>query len=61
MTKPSSTPIDYIITEDYETRIVADTILTSDQLPTFTALGSQMLHPKTKKKHFFHKQKRQVI
>ena len=36
MTNSSSTLIDYIITDDYETGIVADTILKTDHFATIT-------------------------
>ena len=53
ITNSSSTLIDYIITEDYETGIVADTILKTDHFATITVLKSVMLKSKTTKKNFF--------
>ena len=53
ITNSSSTLIDYIITEDYETGIVADTILKTDHFATITALKSVMLKSKTTKKKIF--------
>ena len=55
MTTSSSTLIDYIITDDYETSIVADTILKTDHFATITVLKSVMLQSKTSKKKFFDK------
>ena len=46
MTNSSSTLIDYIITDDYETGIVADTILKTDHFATITVLKSVMLKSK---------------
>ena len=51
MTNSSSTLIDYIIiTDDYETVIVADTILKTDHFATIAVLISVMLKSKTTKK-----------
>ena len=50
MINSSSTLIDYIITDDYETGIVADTILKTDHFATITVLKSVMLKSKTTKK-----------
>ena len=55
MTNSSSTLIEYIITDDYETGIVADTILKTDHFATITVLKSVMLKSKTTKKKFFAK------
>ena len=55
MTTSSSTLIDYIITDYYETGIVADTILKTDHFATITVLKSVMLKSKTTKKKFFDK------
>ena len=55
MTTSSSTLIDYIITDDYETGIVADTILKTDHFATIAVLKSVMLKSKTTKKKFFDK------
>ena len=55
MTNSSSTLIDYIITDDYETGIVEDTILKTDHFATITVLKSVMLNPKTTKNKFFDK------
>ena len=55
MTNSSSTLIDYIITDDYETGIVADTILKTDHFATITVLKSVMLKSKTKKNSFLTK------
>ena len=52
MTNSSSTVIDYIIRDDYETGIVADTILKTDHFATITVLKSVILKSKTKKKFF---------
>ena len=49
MTNSSSTLIDYIITDDYETTIVAYTILKTDHFATITVLKSLMLKSKTTK------------
>ena len=49
MTNSSSTLIDYIITDDYETGIVADTIWKNDPFATTTVLKSVMLKSKTTK------------
>ena len=54
-TNSSSTLIDYIITDDYKTCILADTILKTDLFPTITVLKSVMLKSKTTKKTFFDK------
>ena len=61
MTKSSSTLIDYIITDDYETGIVADTILKTDHFETITVLKSVMLKSKTTKKKFFDKKNYSAI
>ena len=53
MTNSSSTLIDYIITDDYETLIVADTILKTDHFATITVLKSVMLKSKTTKEKNF--------
>ena len=53
ITNSSSTLINYIITDDYETGIVADTILKTDHFATITVLKSVMLKSKTTKKYFF--------
>ena len=53
MTNSSSTLIDYIITDDYETGRVADTILKTDHFATITVLKSVMLKSKTTKKKLF--------
>ena len=50
MTNSSSTPIDNIITDVYETGIVVDTILKTDHFATITVLKSVMLKSKTTKK-----------
>ena len=50
MSNSSSTLIDYIITDDYETGIVADTILKIDHFATITVLESVMLKSETTKK-----------
>ena len=55
MTNFSSTLIDYIITDEYETGIVADTILKNDNFATITVLKSVMLKSKSKKKKKFDK------
>ena len=55
MTTSSSTLIDYIITEDYETGIVEDTILKTDHFATITVLKSVMLKSKTTEKKLFDK------
>ena len=55
MTNSSSTLIDYIITDDYEIGIVADTILKTDHFATITVLKSLMLKSKTTKKKFVDK------
>ena len=55
ITNSSSTLIDYIITDDYETGIVADTILKTDHFATITVLKSVMLKSKTTKKIFLTK------
>ena len=57
MTNSSSTLIDYIITDNYKTGIVADTILKTDHFATITVLKSVMLKSKTTKKKFFDKKK----
>ena len=57
ITNSSSTLIDYILTDDYETGIVADTILKTDHFATITVLKSVMLKSKTTKKNFFDKKK----
>ena len=54
-TSSSSTLINYIITDDYETGIVADTILKTDHFATITVFKSGMLKSKTTKKNFFDK------
>ena len=56
MSNSSSTLIDYIITDDYETGIVADTILKIDHFATITVLKSGMNEKKffDKKKLFSH-------
>ena len=54
-TNSSPTLIDYIITDDYETDIVADTILKTDHFATITVLKSVMLKSKTTKKKFIDK------
>ena len=51
----SSTLIDYIKKDDYETGIVADTILKTDHFATITVLKTVMLKSKTTKKIFFDK------
>ena len=61
MTTSSSTLIDYIITDDYETGIVADTILKTDQFATIAVLKSVMLKSKTTKKKFFDKKNYSAI
>ena len=50
MTNSSSTHIDYIITDDYETGIVAATILKTDHFAKITVLKSVM--PKSKTNFF---------
>ena len=55
ITNSSSTLIDYIITDDYETGVVADTILITDHIAKITVLKSVMLKSKTTKKKFFDK------
>ena len=57
MTTSSSSLIDYIITDDYETSIVADTILKTDHFATITVLKSVMLKSKTTKKKILTKKK----
>ena len=57
MTNSSSTLIDYIITDDHETGIVADTILKTDFFATITVLKSVMLKSKETKNKFFDKKK----
>ena len=52
LTNSSSTLIDYIITDDYKTGIVVDTILKTDHFATITVLKSVMLKSKTTKKIF---------
>ena len=52
MTNSSSTLIDYIITDDYETGIAADTILKIDHFVTIKVLKSVMLKSKTTNKIF---------
>ena len=52
MTNSSSRLIDYIITDDYESGIVADTILKTDHFATITALKSVILKSKTTEKFF---------
>ena len=61
MTNYSLTLIDYIITDDYETGIVADTVLKTDHFATLTVLKSVMLIPKTAKKNFFNKKNYSAI
>ena len=61
ITNSSSTLIDYIITDDYETGIVADTILITDHFATITVLKSVMLKSKTTKKKFFDKKNYSAI
>ena len=53
MTTSSSTLIDYIITDDYETGIVADTILKTDLIATIAVLKSVMLKSKKNKEKIF--------
>ena len=55
MTNSSSTLIDYIITDEFETGIMADTILKTDNFATITVLKSVMLKSKTRKTIFFDK------
>ena len=55
MTNSSSTFIDYIITDEFETGIMADTILKTDNFATITVLKSVMLKSKTRKKFFLTK------
>ena len=50
-----STLIVYIITDDYEMRIVADTILKTDQFATIVVLKSVTLKSKTTKKKIWQK------
>ena len=50
MTNSSSTFIDYILTDDYKTGIVADTISKTDHFATITVLKSVMLKSRTTKK-----------
>ena len=61
MTNSSSTLIDYIITDDYKTCIVADTILKTDHIATITVLKSVMLKSKTTQKQFFDKKNYSAI
>ena len=53
MTNSSSTLNNYIITNAYETGIVADTILKTDHFATITVLKPVMLNSKITKKNFF--------
>ena len=53
MKDSSSTLIGYIITDDYETGIVADTILKTDHFATTTVLKSVMFDSKTTRINFF--------
>ena len=48
----SSTLINYIITDNYQTGIVAYTILKTDHFATITVLNSVMVKSKTTKKKF---------
>ena len=54
-TNPSSTYIDFIITVDYETDIVVDTILKTDHSATITVLKSVYPKSKTIKQKLFDK------
>ena len=55
MSNSSSTLIDYIIRDYYDTGIVADTVLKTDHFATITVLKSVMPKTKTTKKKFFDK------
>ena len=55
MTNSSSTLIGCIITDDYETGIVADTILKTDHFAKITVLKPVMLKSKTTKKILYGK------
>ena len=55
MSNSSSTLIDYIITDYYQTGIVVDTILKTDHFATIIVLKSVILNSKTTKKKFFDK------
>ena len=55
MTNFSSTLVDYIITDDYETGIVVDTILITEHFATITVLKSVRQKSKRTKKKCFDK------
>ena len=55
MTNSSSTLIDYIITDDYETGMVADTILKTDHFVTIAIIKHVNLKSNTKKNFFSQK------
>ena len=55
MTNSSSTLINYIITDDYETGVVEDTFLKTDHIATITVLKSVILNSKTTTNKFLTK------